>query len=245
MTYFNETIRARFEARGEVALYDGLQGTYGDLATRRIMEVDYPSDALTNQISRLKSNCVVCQHALLHRATRLFKGAMHLVGDANVDGMALCVRAHLETVGALGYLHKRLMSYFRKTIPLSDFHRDVFNQTVGCKHASLAKAPDPKNIMTQLDCADEVIDKELLVKHGFSPRKLLRDDYEYLSEFCHPNFHSNSVAFELNRAKDRFLFRYSGPVRETEFSLIGYLNVSNPFFIWLFDEFGAGIPKIA
>ncbi len=68
--------------------------------------------------------------------------------------------------------------------------------------------------------------------------------FGYLSEFCHPNFHSNSLAFELDKANGRLLLRYSTPAEKPEFEIIEYLTLANPFFVWLFDEFDAAIPRI-
>lgn len=244
MTYFTETTKARLEEIGEADLSEALLSTYEDLQGRRLPHVDYPEDGRTNTIARLKFNCKACQQVLLHRALRLFDGALSAFADTNVYALALCVRAHFETVATLGYLHKRLMSCVQGTIPVSAFDEDIFTQMVGCRHKSLAKTPNPKSIMKQLDYADEVVDRDLLAKHGASPRGILRDDYEFLSEFCHPNFHSNTLAFEVDNKKHRFVFRYDTEFRRAECYLVGYLDISNPVFVWFFDEFGKMIPMI-
>ena len=115
MRYFTEELRTLLNESGNTDLYDALLSMYGDLLARRLSHVDYPEDGRTNSVSQLKFNCVICQQSLLHRAVRLFEGALHVLLDKNIYALALCLRAHCETTAAMGYLHKRLISFIRKT----------------------------------------------------------------------------------------------------------------------------------
>ncbi len=244
MEYFTEALRTLLNGSGHTDLYDALLSTYGDLLARRLSHVDYPEDGRESSISQLRFNCLICQQSLLHRAVRLFEGALYVLQDKNVYALALCVRAHFETTAAMGYLHQRLISFIEGAIPFSSFYGDVATRFLGCRHKSVTYKRDPKNIMSQLDGADKFVDRELLAKHGDCLRGLLRDHYEFLSEFCHPNFHSNYISCEVDRSKSRFVFRYDDEPRKEEYSLIEDLDISNPLFVWLFDEFGKLLPQV-
>jgi hypothetical protein len=244
MEYFTEALKTLLNASGHTDLYDALLSTYRDLLARRLSHVDYPEDGRENDISQLKFNCLISQQALLHRAVRLFEGALHVLQDNNIYALALCVRAHFETTGAMGYLYKRLTSFIKGNITFRDFYGDVATQLLGCRHKSVTYKRDPKNVMSQLDEADKLVDRELLIRYGDHHRGLLRDDYEFLSEFCHPNFHSNLISYEVDGGRGRFAFMYDKEPRNEESSLIGYLDISNPLFVWLFDEFGKLIPQV-
>ncbi len=101
------------------------------------------------------------------------------------------------------------------------------------------KAPDPKNIMNQLDDADKILDKEF-----FNQKKeMLRDNYEYLCEFAHPNFHSNSIAYNIDKSKNSIIFRYDGILMKRDF-IIDYLDISTVVFIWFFNKFKSNVKKI-
>jgi len=71
----------------------------------------------------------------------------------------------------------------------------------------------------------------------------LTDCYKYLCEFSHPNFHSNTVAFELDKEAKEFKIRHDDPMRDQEFDLIGYLLISTHIFLNLYDKLEDVLPK--
>jgi hypothetical protein len=242
MELFDENLKNEFESRGQTEILHNLSETYEELLKRTVPRIDYPDNAKTFTKKRVEFNCKTCQHVLLHRVIHLLKGAFGALSQHNVYAMALCIRGHFESTASIGYLHHQITSFLNGSIELSNFDECVCNQFLGCRHKSLSRAPDPKNIMTQLDYADKVVDRQLFKGHT-NESKILRDCYEYLSEFAHPNFHSNSVAFRPNTVTEGYIFRYDNIIRDEEFSLIGYLNISNPIFIWLFDKFSESLTK--
>jgi hypothetical protein len=238
-----DVLKGEFEKLGQMDILRDLSENYEELLKRKIERIDYPDNAKTFTKKRVESNCKTIQQVLLHRAIHLFRGSFEALSQRNVYSMALCIRGHFEGTAAMGYLHSRIMSFIGGTIGLNDFDQSVYSQMLGCRHKSLSKALDPKNIMTQLEYADKVVDKHFF-KRPTESCGILRDDYEYLSEFAHPNFHSNSAAFSVDKVAKSFVFRYDGQLRKEEFSLIGYLSISNPIFIWLFDNFGESLNRI-
>ena len=103
----------------------------------------------------------------------------------------------------------------------------------GANHPQFTKAPKPLNILTCIDRADKYLDA-----HCFRGKTtgMLRDGYDWLSEFAHPNFLSNNSAFTVDKANRRFVFRHEDNIQESDLQLLGYLDSSAFLFIRLFDD---------
>jgi len=235
----SEILTEEFRRFNELSLQEDLIQSYDELVALKVESLRYPYNKNMYALERLRRNCTVVSQALLHRAILLFEGAISALSDKNVYSLALCMRAHYETTAVLGRLYRRLSSYLNKHISVHDFANDIYVQMVGCRHQSLHKAPDPENVMNQLDDADKILDKELLGQK----KGILRDNYEFLCEFAHPNFHSNSVAFAIDKPKESIIFRYDRVLTKKEF-LIGYIATSTDVFIWFFDKFKGNVERI-
>ncbi len=96
--------------------------------------------------------------------------------------------------------------------------------------------------MKMLQYADKSISQYVL--NGKAKEHLvLTDCYEWLCEFCHPNFHSNTLAFDLDKEKEAFIFRYDLPLRERDVKIFEYILLSTDIFITLFDQITGLIPE--
>lgn len=240
MTLFNANLKKEFIDRGETEVLNELCATYDELLSKKVSIIDNPNNAPAFTKKRVEFNCKVLQQILLHRAIHLFEASVIALSYRNVYAMVLCIRGHYEGTASMGYLHQRITSFIEGTLRFDDFEKCVFIQAIGCRHKSLPKIADPKNIMTQLDYADKIVDK-LFLDNQDTHRGILRDNYEFLSEFAHPNFHSNSVAFGVNKINNCAEFKYDETLKEQEFSLIGYLSISNMIFLWLYDKFSKSL----
>ncbi len=101
------------------------------------------------------------------------------------------------------------------------------------KDPTLAEPGDPVNILTRVDKADRYIDKQFGKTTGY-----LRYGYDWLSEYAHPNFVSNCLAFTLDEPNCQFVLRHGGDLQEQDFQLSVYLEISAKLFVALFDDFG-------
>ena len=120
--------------------------------------------------------------------------------------------------------------------------QDLCIQMLGVRHESVPEAPDPKNILSLFEHADK--SANISVLDGTTNQyNILKESYEYLCEFCHPNFHSNSVAIDLDKSVPEFRFRHGQPMRDKEFELIGYLLLSAPIFVALYDQIRDLLPS--
>src|SRR5438094_4370522 len=104
---------------------------------------------------------------------------------------------------------------------------------LGSKDAILPDAPDPKHVLTMLEYADKTVNKHIV--SGGGPLPLLTDPYNWLCEFCHPNFHSNAIAIDVDKSVPEYRFRFEQPMRDIEFGLLGNLMFSAPLFVDIFD----------
>ena len=101
---------------------------------------------------------------------------------------------------------------------------------------------EAKQVLNMLEYADRSISKNILYGKT-KEHDILTDCYKFLCEFSHPNFHSNTVAFELDKETQEFKIRHYDPMRDKEFEIIGYLLLSAPIFVALFDKIEEVLPK--
>jgi hypothetical protein len=155
--------------------------------------------------------------------------------------MTLAIRGHFETTGALGYLHKRLDSLSQGSLDPRLVDQDIYTQLLGRRDGVIQEAPEAKQVLTLLEHADRTVSKNVL---GGTAKQydILTNCYTFLCEFSHPNYHSNSIAFDLNKDKRQFVIRHSEPMRDSEFNLVRYLLLSSPIFVSLFDKVGDILP---
>lgn len=191
---------------------------------------------------RIRGNALVYRQVLLHRSIYLFEGSASAAVNENAYSMVLNIRGHFETTASLGYLHRRLQSLKKGDISSETLDQDLCVQMLGVRHESIPAAPDPKNILSLFEHADKSVNISVL---GGTTNQydILKDSYEYLCEFCHPNFHSNSVAIDLDKSVPEFRFRHGQLMRDEEFKLIGYLLLSAPIFVALYDQIPDLLPS--
>jgi len=207
-----------------------------DLSNEDWVEVERYNECLERLIARRKSEivvtgplvdsktawkCVVLQQSLLYRITMLATGCADMWNAKNVVGSILIARALLETIA------------------ISKFIADELEKLVTGK---------------QIDAIDELAYKQLFSTRnetqvaegwGFKARSILtyidkldnylagvRDAYDFLSEFCHPNGIGHLSTYgEMNRTNGTVSFSEAAP---TILGIQGH--VLNCFMMILFVE---------
>ena len=192
--------------------------------------------------NRIIVNGLIFRQVLLHRSIQLFEGSVRAAVDENAYSMTLNVRGHFETTASIGYFHQRLLSLKKGNISAETLDRDLTAQLLGVRHEGVPQAPDPMSILSMLEYADKSINTSVI---GTTTKKydILKGSYEFLCEFAHPNFLSNSVAIDLDKSIPEFRFRHGQPMRDLEFKLVGYLLLSAPIFLDLFDQIPGLLPS--
>lgn len=234
-------LRNAFQVRGKEREVHEYEKAHSELLARIQKVCEASPQGSWGDVKRIREYSLVLRQVLLHRAINLFEGALSALLLGNVYTMTLAIRGHFETTGAIGYLHKRLESLSRGSLDPKVVDQDICTQLLGRRDGVAPEAPEAKQILTLLEHADRTISKNIL---GGTAKQydILTDCYTFLCEFSHPNFHSNSVAFDLDKERRQFVIRHSEPMRDSEFNLAGYLLLSSPIFVDLFDKVGDILP---
>ena len=189
---------------------------------------------------RISEYSLVLRQVFLHRSMELIKAAGFALAHENGYALALGVRAHFETTASIGYLHYRLHSLIGGHISHEVMDKDICTQLLGSRDEGILKlegadALEAKQILTMLEYADKSVSRHIMGGKA-NEHKMLLDIYTWLCEFCHPNFHSNKLAFHLNRSEGAFDFRYGSSLEEGEAKILENLFLSAPILLKLFDD---------
>lgn len=212
--------------------------TYDDLKKRKELRVKVDSGEDWGELNRIKGFGLALRQVLHHRAINLYEGSLQALMQNNVYLVALAVRGHYETTAAIGHLHSRLYSFSQKNIEAETIDKEIYRQLIASKEQRFEGAPEPKNILNLIDYADQAVSKHILGDNKGS-HKMLRDQYDFLCEFCHPNFHSNALSYDLDKTNSEFAFKYNiEQIEKREFLVAESILISSPLFIELFDGVG-------
>lgn len=209
---------------------------YEGLNKRKVPKLKVIKGHDFGELKRIKEMGVFVRQVLLHRVIKLVEGSFSAAIQDNFYVVALTVRGSYETTGAIGYLHSKLSSFRNGKIEAEVVDKDITNIVMASKDMDIA--PNPINILTMLDYADKVIGKELFKNDEVGYPNMVRGSYEYLCEFCHPNFHSNLMSFHHDKVNEEYVFRGEGQFYPAEFNVLGHILISAPLFIRLFDGVG-------
>jgi hypothetical protein len=148
----------------------------------------------------------------------------------------ICVRSHLETTSGIAFLLSRLNSYYAKGIEFSKVEEDLFRLSVGATKIEKKEVPKAINVMDMIDSVDYLLNK-MTTDTGTTKKDMFRDLYEWLSDFCHPNFQGTYGGAEIIDHKDKSLVFYDTDViHERDFPHFFSLNLSAILFLDFFDK---------
>jgi hypothetical protein len=239
-------LSAEFASRFSKSLGDSVISELVDqlgLLRRRIEYTRPLTKAMVYEDTRhIELNVLAYRQMLLHRSIMLFEAALQSAERENVYSLTLNIRGHFEATAAAGFVTKRLIAVRSNNISLVDFGKSMATLILGSKSVKPEfGAPSPKQVMSMLDETDKIVDTMFLRQPKGA--MILRNSYEFLCEFAHPNFHSNSCSFDLDKSADLLRFRHGVRMRPNEDGLIEYLLLSSPIFLLLFDGLPELLPK--
>ena len=223
---------------------DHLREIRSQLNDRTIPYSDFPDTDKSEYHVRIRANSVGLRQVLLHRVIALFDGSLQAAVDENAYVMILAIRGVLETAAALGYLHRRLKGLEAGTLEPLVVDKDVIQQLLGTNEQQyIPEAMEPKNILSMLEKADESISKNIL-RGSTKTHHMLRECYDYLCEYAHPNFHSHTLAFTTDEARRRKVYRQQGDrMPDLAFGTIGSLVIGSLLHIELHDKIDLVLPS--
>jgi hypothetical protein len=235
---FSDDVRLIFKNWKQNSLLSELEECHDQLLSRRIGKIIYGDPDKLSAMKRANLNSQALRQALLHRAECLIVGVGTTIKTKNIYGLALIARGHVEATAVLAYFCDRIQALIKGNIEFNVYEKNVADAVMGSKHSVFPKANAPMHIMTCLEKGDRYLDQRFGKKMG-----LLTDLYGWLSEFAHPNFCSNKIAFDLDKNDGSLVFRHHAELQESDFQLAAHLVMSAQVFPELFDDFGEMFEK--
>jgi len=170
----------------------------------------------------------------LQRSRYIFTGFSDCLNRAHVLLAFLAARAHFETTGSVAYFFRHLRKFYDSKISYEEVDNILRKLSLGCKtypsKDTHRKIPDPINILTQVDAADK-----LFAEMG-GDIKPFRNSYDFLSEFCHPNFLGITMGSEIVE-KNTVVYSETLEFKETDFGmLVNYMLMGCGFFFHIYDK---------
>ncbi|WP_394245639.1 hypothetical protein [Vibrio astriarenae] len=213
---------------------------YAKLESRTIKKIGVLPKEIIG-IRRIQCYSHALNQVYLHRALNLFEGTFHSLIRVNAYQMLLSIRALYETTAAIGYLYSRVSSFERGTIDIAALDDDIMNLLLGSRDPNILKLENnpqllAKNVMTMLQHADKILSSDIMGGTK-SEHKILKDSYEWLCEFCHPNYHSATLAYSLDKDSDSFIFNFGlTQLPKRDEKLVEYLLIPAFAFVDIFDR---------
>jgi len=142
-----------------------------------------------NEAEIVISNAKTIEQSVTHRCIYLIDAAITQIEDQNSYALALILRGHMESVALMGYFCHQLNALINGSVSMSSVREKLFSAMMGSSHGDIPNAPCPINVLKCIDRSDLVLAR-LAKKKGSA---ILRDEYEWISNFCHPNFLSFQI----------------------------------------------------
>lgn len=224
-TLFTRDMVTHLKALGATTEFDILQSCYDNFIEWQVPEIILGDPKSISEQRRARNNFQILTQGLLHRSINLIRTIPDLLDQANVYGLALLTRGNLEGLAQLGYFCNRLTSLQDKKITFEVFYEQLANTLMSVSHPSLPQAPKPLHIMDCIRKSDQYLKRK-----DDNNEEVIMDSYEWLSNYCHPNFMSSSSAYTLNKEKEAIEFRHEPVLIDKDIELLGYLEMSTRLF---------------
>ncbi|WP_439600706.1 hypothetical protein [Devosia sp.] len=235
MVCFDDPTRALLVERNiSVDSVNRMNEYYDLLAQYEIanLEVDDPENIAPEKV--VLNNLEWLRQGILHRALSLTKATSVLAPVGHVHAIALCTRGQLECTAQLGYLGRRTAAYLRGAVSAKDMARLLGEMLTAASHHTFEGSPKPTNVMTYFDKADLHLGP--LMKGKQPIPNMLRDQYDWLSDFCHPNFQSAALSTTLDAEARTVTFHHGAPLSDRDAELFTNLGISLGAFLMLWDD---------
>lgn len=221
-----------------------IKAIYPSFDVGRVDEIhkDYKSRFFKKLISqRAKPTRLLGQNGVwfllrsLYRSNSMFNGLSSSILSRNRGLAFFSVRAHFETTGAVSYFYNSLCKFYEEKLSYEELDMILKRLVVGGKtfsdDDSGINLPEPFNVLKLIDEADKLFSKMAKEKH-----QVFRDQYNFLSEFCHPN----CLALTLNDEMPKLgtvLFHKKPDFKSADFSqLLHTFCASCTLFFPIYDK---------
>ena len=180
-------------------------------------------------------NAIQFIQLLLYRSKSLIEGSIITLNNNRILSSIISVRAHFETTGSIGYLLKRLSSYYSGNIDFDRIDDDLLRLSLGATTIENPKVPNPINTLNLIDAVDDLIRKRLF-KSKEPHDKPFRELYEDLCDFCHPNFQGIKSGSDIIDAERAVIYHETDRIDRMGFTFFFHLNMSTTLFMFFYKE---------
>lgn len=220
-------------------IVDKFESIYQELLNRREEVCPVVRGEEGGDLLRISQYSLALRQVFLHRTISTFTGAIVCLRENHLYSVVLSVRGNFETTAALGYLYGRLDSCANGTLTRERIYDDICVMLLGTRYEPIADAFEAKHVLTLLEHATKAVKKVTFADQPMPPG-LLTERYNFLCDYCHPNYSSNSLAFHFDEGKGQLRMRHDCEMLKRETAIIENLLISAPLFIDLYD----GIPSV-
>jgi hypothetical protein len=229
---FSKDAKAILEGLAQDDLVTSLEASYQKAQLWLEEQVVYGNSAVLTEQDRAQKNLKLLKQCLLNRAQSLVRCEVNLIELQSPHGLALISRGHIEATAQLGYFCDRLHSLEQGNITFDTFHKKLSNTLMGTSYGLSTDKPKPLNIMACLEKADKHFARIGRIEN----KKILHDNYSWLSDYCHPNFLSSASSFSLNAEVGIMSFPSEAKLVERDMGLVGYLVISCETFNMFYED---------
>ena len=206
-TAFRSTFARRSRGAERGAEAAEIEKFHTKLLQRRVASIAIASPGWPHYLPDL-ANAILLQQVLVRRAERLTVSCGTVLADQNDYGVALLVRGLLETAAVLGYACSRAAGLTGDFNEVAAYGEIVKSLLFGSRdEADRDVFPRAVNIMTCIDKTDAY----MATGPRYGGRKCMREMYDLLSEYAHPNMPSHSMGMDYRNGTALLLDRAMDP----------------------------------
>lgn len=173
----------------------------------------------------------------LQRSRFMFEGFLDCLKSRQRAIAYLVVRAHFEITELMTYFYKHLRRFYSNEISYNEIDRILCGLTLSGKtfpdkeKLKDRDIPNAINVLTLIGEADKLFNS--MAKED---KNIFLECYEFLSEFCHPNWLGLTIGSDIVRW-DTCVFKKSPKFEKKDFGiLVSHLCISTHFFFAIYDK---------
>lgn len=170
----------------------------------------------------------------LQRSKYLYSGLMACFRREERTLAFFAARAHFETTGAVVFFYNSLKKFYANDIEHKAMNKILERLTVGGKvfpdKEKYPDSPEPFNVLKLIDEADKLFSSMAKKKHN-----IFREEYEFLSEFCHPNCLGLTLGDSIVKP-GTIIFHKKLNFEKKDTTLINGMNMSCTLFFPIYDK---------
>jgi len=179
--------------------------------------------------SLIEQNTLFFSQLLLRRSYCTYQAIDNAINYKNFIQLVLCVRSLFELTGSIGYLFGNIRKYSDGEMSKNEVDEILGRLNLGFKPKTKEHPFESINVLTMIDVSDKLLNEQI-----DDVKNILRDSYNWLSEFCHPN--SLGLIFSIEECNNRKIIFRNSAFDDKEFGILGYAPIAIISFFSFYDD---------